>query len=224
MRKTLIALGLCGAVAWAADPPITHFETGVYGHRVEVDRKAGVELMEGSAPAGGLIRQGGRSIPAPACPLPPGGGSLALAKSQARRLTPGSYSTIDLRNSCRLTLAPGDYRVGQLDLRNSSTVELEGPVALFVGSSLSVQNSAELNAGGKPGDLHVYQADPASPVSVTVENSAVARMAAAGPSIKVSLDNHGSLWGSVIAGSVVLDGFARVHYDSRLQAVPIRQP
>ncbi|MEW6283860.1 MAG: hypothetical protein AB1758_34930 [Candidatus Eremiobacterota bacterium] len=227
LRGALAVLMLAGTLTAAEAPPLTHFDVAVYGHSVSVDRDARVDLWSPDSSAysagSGLVASGGRTIPATACPLEPAPTSISLEKSQSLRLAPGSYTNLVARNSARLTLAPGSYRVEELKLKNSAVLTPEGPVVLFVGSRLEVENSARLNPGGAAADLQVYQADPSDRVRVFVKNSASATGALCGPAMEVEVANNASLHGSVVAGRVEVENQAAVHYDPRLKGVPIRR-
>jgi hypothetical protein len=173
----------------------------------------------------GLVQQGADRILPAVDPsrLSPSGPNHRLEKSQEMYLKPGSYGTLDGRNSARFILAAGEYRIENLELHNSADVDLDGPVVLYIGKSLSVQNSAELNAQGRPSDLVVYQAEPNRPINVIVSNSAMAHMALCGPTAAVHLRNNAGVYGSVIAKQVELDQQAQLHYDPALSNVKIRR-
>lgn len=227
MRRFLLSLLLTG-LAVAQSGPFTTFDCAVYGQQVEVDKDAKVDIWEKKGEgqnAEGLILQGSSRILPAVEPshLSPTGPNHRLEKSQELHLKPGSYGILELRNSARLILAAGEYRVESLELHNSADVDLEGPVVLYIGKSLSIKNSAELNGRGKPTDLVVYQAEPNRGINVLVANSAMAHMALCGPTARVKIANHGGVYGSVIADQVKLDNQAEVHYDPALKTVKLRR-
>lgn len=250
MRKFLSLMLLTGLAA-AQSGPFTTFDCAIYGQQVELDKNTrvdvwteapGVKMGEGVQvnPDGsvrvnssdnpvvnveGLVQQGSSRILPAVEPshLSPSGPSHRLEKSQELRLKPGSYGTLEARNSARILLAPGEYRIENLELHNSADFDLEGPVVLCIGKSLTVRNSAELNGHGKPSELVVYQAEPNRPINVLVANSAMARMALCGPRANVKIANNGGVYGSLIAEQVQLGQQAQVHYDPGLKTVKLRR-
>lgn len=215
--RNLFLTALLTAVALAQGGPFTTFDCAVYGTRVEVGKEARVEGQD-------VLQGDSRILPAvDPSRLSPTGPNHRLEHSQQVDLKPGTYGRLEAHNSARFVLAPGEYRVEYLELSNSSDVDLEGPVVLSIGKTLSLSNSAKLNGRGKPADLVVYQAEPNRPIQVTLDNSSLARMALCGPTADVRLDHDAQLFGAIIARQVQLEGHAQVHYDPSLKEVKLRR-
>lgn len=227
MRKMLLTALFLGTVA-LAQSPFSTFDCAIYGTKVELDKQSSVDVWTAPGKTGdgrdGLVVQGteGRiPVQSPSI-LSPSGPSHNLSKSQEAQLRPGSYSRLEGYNSARFLLAPGVYRIDQIELHNSASIDLDGPVVLYVGKSLTLRNSGGLNEHGRPADLEVYQAEPHRPIEVQVLNSARAHMALCGPTARVFIKNSGQVYGSLIAQQVVLTQQGAMHYDPALKSVKIR--
>ena len=229
MRNFLLTAALLTGLA-LAQGPFTTFDCAVYGSTLQQEKETKVDVWtknqdDKPQAAEGLVLQGSSRILPAVDPsrLSPTGPSHRLIHSDELELKPGSYGDLDLSNSARLVLAPGEYRVENLTLHNSADVDLDGPVVLYIGKSLSVLNSADLNKRGRPGDLQVYQAEPNRAINVVVANSAEAHMAVCGPTANVRIANQGTVYGSVIARQVSMANQAAVHYDPALKSVKLRR-
>lgn len=227
MRTMLLTALLLGSVA-LAQSPFSTFECAIYGTSVEIDRQSSVDVWTApskSEQKEGLVVQGkeGRIPVQSPSVLSPSGPSHNLKKSEEMQLRPGSYTRLEGYNSARFLLAPGVYRIDSIELHNSASIDLDGPVVLYLGKSLTLRNSGGLNERGRPADLEVYQAEPHRPVEVQVLNSARAHMAFCGPTAKIFIKNSGQVYGSLLAQQVVLSQQGAVHYDPGLKSVKIRK-
>lgn len=90
----------------------------------------------------------------------PSGGANHDVQSGTLPLTPGNYGSLSVKSGAVLTLATGTYRAAALVMEPGSHLlldEAQGPVLLYVGSTLIWRGSLETRSGAHPSGFIAYQ-------------------------------------------------------------------
>jgi len=78
------------------------------------------------------------------------GGSVVLNPDTTRSLTAGSYDQVSVASRATLTLASGIYYFDSLTLEPTAKVSLQGQVAIYVRTGLTVRAAFSATSGGFP--------------------------------------------------------------------------
>ncbi len=103
------------------------------------------------------------------------------------------FSSMILKNSASLTLAPG------------------ANVILYVTGDIEMKNSAEMNPGGKPSNFIIY-----SQADFVLKNSGNIGAVFYNPAGSADLRNSGGYFGAIVANSIISHNSAFFHYDRSL--------
>jgi len=179
-------------------------------------------------------RNGGVNIDFPAVPVPtPPAGSWSpctvckLTGTDNKPLASGSYSAtvFSLSNSSQLNIN-GDvtlYITGDFALQNSSQLKISsgGNLTLYVDGTFSIGNSAQLNNVTKiPNNLTFYSRYSQPTGGVNFANSGSLYGTVYAPQTHVDISNSFEIYGALVAKSTSLFNSTKIHYDEVLKNRP----
>ena len=122
-----------------------------------------------------------------------------------------------LKNGETLTLfeSASPYCYTKLDLKNQSSIVVQGNVVIYTGE-LTVQNDSQVNTAGKPTQL-IIQVTTNKKVKLQDEVRVVAGIYA--PQSKAKVKDNVVLYGALVATRIKVKHGAAIHYDEALAEV-----
>jgi hypothetical protein len=127
---------------------------------------------------------------------------------------------LELKNgdTATLTQAGSPYCYSEVEVDNSSILNISGKVELYTGK-LVVKNSGQVNYSttSKPAPNFIVQIT--STTQVSIDNSALFVGAIYAPNATADIKNSSIFYGSIVAKEVKVDNSACVHYDDALKTV-----
>lgn len=129
-----------------------------------------------------------------------------------------SHGNVSLGGGQSLTLPGGNHVVGNLRMSGSSVLNVTGAVKLYVTGSFEMDGNSSITlAGNKPADLEIYVIGSGA---VTLSKNDLYAVLYA-PQSTVTMNGNCDLYGSIIAGSIVMGGNNTIHYDESLAGAPV---
>src|ERR1019366_3258631 len=126
---------------------------------------------------------------------------------------------INLSSSQTQHLAVGSYLVSNLTLSKSSTLYVDnctGPVTIYATGSITITDSAKVvTCSTNPEEFAVYVSGTGQ-VSVGGTNGGFYGVLYA-PTSTINLSSSGDIFGAVVAGSLKLSSYSKLHYDAALR-------
>ena len=160
-------------------------------------------------------------------PTPPAGSwapctSCSLWGTNTGDLGSGSYSAsgLSLSNSSQLNIngIVTLYITGNVSLSNSTKLKINpgGKLTLYVDGVLSLSNTAEFNNLSKtPSNLNIYSRKSGGS-GVTFSNNTVMYGTVYAPDTAVTFSNSFQAYGAIVAKSTTLSNSSKIHYDEAL--------
>ncbi len=160
-------------------------------------------------------------------PTPPAGWlpctSCSLWGTNTGDLGSGSYSasSLSLSNSSQLNINGNVtlYITGNVSLSNATMLKINpgGKLTLYVDGVLSLSNTAEFNNLSKtPSNLNIYSRKSGGS-GVTFSNSTVMYGTVYAPDTTVTFSNSFQAYGAIVAKSTTLSNTSQIHYDEALR-------
>jgi hypothetical protein len=183
--------------------------------------------INGSEYAGGTIDPGQATIAGvsyqgqPLVAFPPVNPPCNSPSPTSAGVTPAndynpSSGTLRGNSFDNIVLAPGTYCFSSVTLNGNSTLTVNaGTVNIYLlGSGDSnFTGGGIINATAVPANLRIYATPAVS--SLTVNGGAQAAMVIYAPETNLTFDGGGSIYGSAVAGTIVLTGGTNFHYDTQ---------
>jgi hypothetical protein len=138
-------------------------------------------------------------------------GSVDVPRSQTKTLSPGTYDEVEVASGGTLALQSGTYVFGSISTDSTSTIVLNGQVAVYVTTLLDL-DGVPVDSAGTPADgLLVYLGTGVVPLPGGLHATLVA------PNATLSLASPLGYTGSFFANTVILGpGVPVVHATSAL--------
>lgn len=214
-----------------ATPAITLSNTVKINGNVSVggsNPNTGIGIYNSATISG--TKSGGMSAPLTSVPVPtPPAGSWApctacsLWGTNTGNLVSGSYSSasLSLSNSSQLNIDGNVtlYITGNVSLSNSTKLKVNpgSKLTLYVDGVLSLSNTAEFNNLSKtPSNLNIYSRKSGGS-GVTFSNSTVMYGTVYAPDTSVTFSNSFQAYGAIVAKSTTLSNTSQIHYDEALR-------
>ena len=142
--------------------------------------------------------------------------SVSEAKTGLSGACTYKASTQELDATGPFTLESGVYYFSSITLRNSASLKLApgAEVTIYVTGDININNSAEINVGGDCGDLVFY-----SRGDLYLKNSGNIRAVFYNPDGTADLRNTGEFFGSIVANDIIAHNSANFHYDRSLAEI-----
>ena len=227
----------------------TQKQGGVAGDEITIQSNEGI-VTGTDAEVNGNLR------PGPGCTVSLGPGSVVSGSMtplpEPFALEEVPVPSIPLSGALSLngsqTLSPGEYHFSSVDLKNGSTLTIEGPATVVIDGELNAgQCTLNLGTNGQPVEIYVRgdvttipqttintADDDASLVSLylvgnagqlaAIEAKSQFHGAIYGPRARVEIGTHFELYGAIAADQVELKNKARLHYDETLSNVNVGPP
>jgi len=142
--------------------------------------------------------------------------SVSAAKTGLSGACTYKSSSKDLQATGPFELTSGVYYFSSMELRNSASLQLApgAKVTIYVAGDININNSAEINVGGESGDLMIY-----SKGSLYLKNSGTIKAVFYNPEGTADLRNTGEFYGSIVANDIIAHNSANFHYDRSLAEI-----
>ena len=142
--------------------------------------------------------------------------SVSSAKTGLSGACTYKSATGELQATGPFKLTSGVYYFSSMDLRNSASLQIApgAKVTIYVTGDINLNNSAEMNVGGDCGNLMIY-----SKGSLYLKNSGNIRAVFYNPYGTADLRNTGEFYGSVVAEDIIAHNSANFHYDRSLAEI-----
>jgi hypothetical protein len=142
--------------------------------------------------------------------------SVSEAKTGLSGACTYKSGTKELDATGPFTLESGVYYFSSISLRNSASLKLApgAEVTIYVTGDININNSAEINVGGDCGDLVFY-----SRGDLYLKNSGNIRAVFYNPDGTADLRNTGEFFGSIVANDIIAHNSANFHYDRSLAEI-----
>lgn len=134
----------------------------------------------------------------------------------------GAYDsgTHDLNVVNKVTLDPGTYYFNRIDLQNGGTLEISGPVTIYMTGPLHAFGGGTINTSKNPANLLIFSS--ASGSNAIELDSGTGEFYGAVYALNGEFDidtSHWKFYGSVMAKWVDIDDDVKVHYDEALAQI-----
>lgn len=175
---------------------------------------AGTAILDGDLYWGTSVSIGGgavvtgstEALVAPA--LIPQVDTTAAAVDNDNHLVPElSDGTLSLRTRGQLTLPAGRYYLTELTLGTRSTLNVEGPVEIWVDGPVSFGVDSTFNSSGLPTQMTLYTAGS------TVVSAGTSYATIVAPYAAVTLDGRGATYGALVSDALTFNGQHTFHQD-----------
>jgi hypothetical protein len=142
--------------------------------------------------------------------------SVSEAKTGLSGACTYKSGTKELDATGPFTLESGVYYFSSISLRNSASLKLApgAEVTIYVTGDININNSAEINVGGDCSDLVFY-----SRGDLYLKNSGNIRAVFYNPDGTADLRNTGEFYGSIVANDIIAHNSANFHYDRSLSEI-----
>jgi choice-of-anchor A domain-containing protein len=130
-------------------------------------------------------------------------------------VTPFTGTAISTSSEVTITLPGGTYYFTSISLSGQARINVTGPSTIYVdGGNVSISGQGIVN-NGQPRNLLLYSTG----ASISLSGQAEFSGAIYAPTATVTLTGQENLYGSIICGSNIDSGQAKIHYDMDLMSV-----
>lgn len=186
------------------------------GSNVNVASNGSVSLT-GSSDVHGNVYYGAGS--APTGPITGSTAKLEEPLKYDPPVLPASYTShgaVSLSGGKTLTLAAGNHYFTSLSMSGSTTLNVTGPVKMYVQGAFSMDGNASIAvAGNSPANLEINILGSSA---VTLAKNDLYAMLYA-PQSALIMSGNADLFGSVVAATIQMNGNNTIHYDQALPSV-----
>ena len=196
---------------------------GTGDYPANVGSNGSIEVQSGSRVAGNVASAGNVTIS--------NGGAVTGTVTQGKdavtfppvTVSPPAGTTVTslvVSNGQSVTLAPGTYYYSSLTVSGGGNLNISaGPVIIYLTGPLTVNNGGRINNNTQvPSNFQVYSSSTSS-TAVTLAGGSDFYGAIYAPTGGFTISNGGSLYGSVVASTLDIQGGARVAYDVNLATI-----
>jgi hypothetical protein len=193
-------------------------------------------VVHGNAAAGGTVSgsgtvTGASTNGAPLQYFPPVVACGSYSSGSGISISGGSASynatTGDLTSAgsgkATVTLASGTYCLHSVQLNAQSVLQVNitgGPVRLYLTADSNLGGQAIENDTGAAENFQIFSSLASATQGITLAGGPAAAVAVYAPNAQVQLSGGSNLYGSIVGGSVTLNGNTNFHYDKALTHLP----
>jgi PilX N-terminal len=115
-----------------------------------------------------------------------------------------------------VTLATGTYCFQSVTLSGGSTLQVNGPVALYLTGQGDFGGGGLVNSTLKPENLQILSSYTGASHGITIGGGTQVYALVYAPKTEVVVSGNGNLYGAVVGDTVNSNGGAKIHYDEAL--------
>ncbi len=128
---------------------------------------------------------------------------------------------LTMGNNATLQLAGGTYYFTEFHADNNAVITIApgAQATIYIQKQMTLRNNSVFNRNGAPGNVTICGADgcPPGTKELIVENNGEFWGSYYGPDTEAWVSNNGIVYGSLVAGKIMLDNNEAFHYDRALK-------